>query len=291
MTTTAACKEETGMKRKAVSKALTYAVIALLGVALIFPIVYMFLASFKTNAEIFGSTRILPEQFTFDYYVKGWAGNGQYDYWVFFKNTFLLVIPVVLLTVVSCTIVAYGFARFNFKSKKLLFTILLATLMLPNTVIIIPRYMLFNKFGWIDTYLPFYVPALLGCYPFFIYQMVQFMRSIPRDLDEAAYIDGCGTFRTLVTILMPLLKPAMFSAGLLQFTWTYNNYFDTLIYINSTSKYPVSLAMRMTLDAESVVEWGKVMAMACVVVLPLVVLFFSAQKYFVEGITAGGVKG
>lgn len=279
------------MKRKMVSKGLTYLFIALLGIALLFPILYMVLASFKTNAEIFGSTAILPEHFSFEYYVKGWAGNGQFTYLTFFTNTFALVIPVVLFTVVSCTIVAYGFARFNFKSKKLLFTILLATLMLPNTVIIIPRYMLFNKFGWIDTYLPFYVPALLGCYPFFIYQMVQFMRSIPMDLDEAAYIDGCGTFRTLITILMPLLKPAMFSAGLLQFTWTYNNYFDTLIYINSASKYPVSLAMRMTLDAESVVEWGKVMAMACVVVLPLVVLFFSAQKYFVEGITAGGVKG
>ena len=279
------------MKRRTISKGMTYLFILLLGIALLFPILYMVMASFKTNNEIFGSTAILPERLTFEYYVKGWAGNGQFTYWTFFMTTFTLVIPVVLLTVVSCTIVAYGFARFNFKSKNLLFTVLLATLMLPNTVIIIPRYMLFNKFGWIDTYLPFYVPAMLGCYPFFIYQMVQFMRTIPMDLDEAAYIDGCGTFRTLITILMPLLKPAMFSAGLLQFTWTYNNYFDALIYINSASKYPVSLAMRMTLDAESVVEWGKVMAMACVVVLPLVILFFSAQKYFVEGITAGGVKG
>lgn len=279
------------MKRKTISRLITYGIIALLGVGLLFPIVYMVLASFKTNAEIFGTTKLLPESFNFRYYVSGWKGNGQYDYGQFFYNTFLLVIPTVLLTVISCTVVAYGFARFRFKSKKALFSVLLATLMLPNTVIIIPRYILFNQFGWIDSYLPFYIPALFGCYPFFIYQMVQFMRGIPKDLDEAAYMDGCGTMRTLICILMPLLKPAMFSAGLLQFTWTYNDYFNTLIYINSTSKYPVSLALRMTLDAESVVEWGKVMAMACVVVLPLVLLFFSAQKYFVEGITAGGVKG
>ena len=279
------------MKRKTVSHLITYLVIVLLGIGLLFPFVYMVLASFKTNAEIFGTTKMLPNSFSFQYYEKGWAGNGQYDYWHFFKNTFLLVIPVVILTVVSCTIVAYGFARFRFKGKKVLFSVLLATLMLPNTVIIIPRYILFNKLSWIDSYLPFYIPALFGCYPFFIYQMVQFMRGIPKDLDEAAYIDGCGTFRTLIVILMPLLKPAMFSAGLLQFTWTYNDYFNTLIYVNSTSKFPVSLAMRMTLDAESVTEWGKVMAMACVVVLPLVVLFYSAQRYFVEGITAGGVKG
>jgi oligogalacturonide transport system permease protein len=279
------------MKRKTLWTIFSYAVIAVLGIALLFPILYMFMASFKTNAEIFGSTKILPETFTLDYYIRGWQGNSQFSYWRFFANTFILVIPTVFFTLISCTVVAYGFARFKFRFKKLLFAVLLATMMLPNTVIIIPRYLLFNKFHWIDSYLPFYIPALLGCYPFFTYQLVQFMRGIPRELDEAAYIDGCGTFRTLVSIMAPLLKPALFSAGLLQFIWTYNDYFNTLIYVNSTSKFPVSLAMRMTLDAESVVEWGKVMAMACLVVLPLIVLFFSAQKYFVEGITAGGVKG
>lgn len=279
------------MKRKTLWNIFAYAVIIVLGVVLLFPILYMFMASFKTNAEIFGSTKILPETFSLDYYIRGWQGNAQFSYWKFFGNTFVLVIPTVCFTLISCSVVAYGFARFKFKFKKVLFAILLATMMLPNTVIIIPRYLLFNKFQWIDTYLPFYVPALLGCYPFFTYQLVQFMRGIPRELDEAAYIDGCGTFRTLVSIILPLLKPALFSAGLLQFIWTYNDYFNTLIYVNSTSKFPVSLAMRMTLDAESVVEWGKVMAMACVVVLPLILLFFSAQKYFVEGITAGGVKG
>ena len=279
------------MKRKTLWTIFSYAVIAVLGIALLFPILYMFMASFKTNAEIFGSTKILPETFTLDYYIRGWQGNSQFSYWRFFANTFILVIPTVFFTLISCTVVAYGFARFKFRFKKLLFAVLLATMMLPNTVIIIPRYLLFNKFHWIDSYLPFYIPALLGCYPFFTYQLVQFMRGIPRELDEAAYIDGCGTFRTLVSIMAPLLKPALFSAGLLQFIWTYNDYFNTLIYVNSTSKFPVSLAMRMTLDAESVVEWGKVMAMACLVVLPLIVLFFSAQKYFVEGITTHSVKG
>lgn len=279
------------MKRKTLWTIISYAIIAALGIVLLFPILYMFMASFKTNAEIFGSTKILPESFTLDYYIRGWQGNSQFSYWRFFANTFILVIPTVFFTLISCTVVAYGFARFKFRFKKLLFAVLLATMMLPNTVIIIPRYLLFNKFHWIDSYLPFYIPALLGCYPFFTYQLVQFMRGIPRELDEAAYIDGCGTFRTLVSIMAPLLKPALFSAGLLQFIWTYNDYFNTLIYVNSTSKFPVSLAMRMTLDAESVVEWGKVMAMACLVVLPLIVLFFSAQKYFVEGITAGSVKG
>lgn len=279
------------MKAKKKNLFITYVIITVLGILLLFPIVYMFLASFKTNAEIFGSTNLLPENFSFQYYARGWNSNAQYTYMKFFMNTFILVIPVVLFTVASCSIVAYGFARFKFRGKNILFSILLATMMLPNTVIIIPRYLLFNKFGWIDSYLPFYAPAILGCYPFFIYQLIQFLRGIPKELDEAAYMDGCGTWKTFTTILLPLLKPALFSAGLLQFIWTYNDYFNTLIYINSTKKFPVTLALRMTLDAESVVEWGKVMAMACVVVLPLIVLFFSAQKYFVEGITSGSIKG
>ena len=133
--------------------------------------------------------------------------------------------------------------------------------------------------------------ALLACYPFFIYQLIQFMRGIPRDLDESACIDGCGTFRIFWQILLPLMKPALFSAGLFQFLWTYNDYFNSLIFINSVKKYTISLALRLSVDAESVVVWGRVMAMACVAVLPLVLLFFAAQKYFVEGIATSGLKG
>ena len=116
------------------------------------------------------------------------------------------------------------------------------------------------------------------------------MRGLPKDLDESAYIDGCGTFRVFWQILLPLMKPAIFSAGLFQFMWTYNDYFNPLIYLNSTNKYVISLALRSTLDAESVVVWGKVLAMAFVAVIPLVILFFAAQKYFVEGIATSGMK-
>ena len=190
-------------------------------------------------------------------------------YTKFFLNTFVLVVPTTLLTIASCSLVAYGFARFKFFGKKVLFMLLIATLMLPNAVVIIPRYTLYNQFGWINTYMPFYAPALLACYPFFIFMLIQFLRGIPKDLDQAAYIDGCGTFRTFLQILLPLMKPALFSAALFQFLWTYNDYFNSLIFINSVSKYPISLALRLSLDAESVVIWGKMMAMAFVNVLPV----------------------
>ena len=136
-----------------------------------------------------------------------------------------------------------------------------------------------------------YALAALACYPFFIFMLVQFLRGIPRDLDESAYIDGCGTFRTLMQIILPLMKPSLFSAALFQFMWTYNDYFNSLIFINSGKKYTVSLALRLSLDSESVINWGKIMATSFVVVLPLILLFFMAQKYFVEGIATSGLKG
>ncbi len=268
-----------------------YLIITVLGIALLYPIIFMFLASFKTNEEIFGSIKLLPASFSVQNYVEGWKGTGSMTYTKFFLNTFILVIPTTLLTLASCSLVAYGFARFKFPGKKLLFMILIATLMLPNAVIIIPRYNLYNKFGWINSYMPFYAPALLACYPFFIFMLIQFLRGIPKELDQAAYIDGCGTLRTYVQILLPLMKPALFSAALFQFLWTYNDYFNCLIFINSVSKYPISLALRLSLDSESVVVWGKMMAMAFVNVFPVMLLFFFAQKFFVEGIATNGLKG
>lgn len=277
--------------KKTVKTILSYLVIAVIGLVLLYPILWMFFAAFKTNDEIFGSTKLLATHYSFQNFIDGWRGSGTMTYAVYFWNTFRLVIPVTLLTLVSSTLVAYGFARFNFPFKKALFPLLIATLMLPNAVIIIPRYTLFAKFGWIDTYIPFYALAALACYPFFIFMLVQFLRGIPRDLDESAYIDGCGTFRTLMQIILPLMKPSLFSAALFQFMWTYNDYFNSLIFINSGKKYTVSLALRLSLDSESVINWGKIMATSFVVVLPLILLFFMAQKYFVEGIATSGLKG
>jgi len=251
----------------------------------------MFFASFKTNEELFGSVSLLPASFHLQYYVDGWKGHGSMTYTKFFINTFILAAPTTVLTVASCALVAFGFARFKFPGKRILFMVLIATLMLPNSVIVIPRYVLYNNFGWINSYMPFYVPALLACYPFFIFMLIQFLRSIPRDLDESAYIDGCGTFRTFIQILLPLMKSALFSAGLFQFLWTYNDYFNSLVFINSVSKYPISLALRMSMDSDSVIIWGKMMAMAFVAVAPVIIIFFLAQKHFVEGIATSGLKG
>ncbi len=258
---------------------------------MLYPILWMFFATFKTNAEIFGSTKLLPSSFNLNGYREGWRGNGQYTYATFLWNSVKMVVPTTIFTIVSCSLVAYGFARFKFPFKRFLFALLISTMMLPNAVLIIPRYLLFTKLNWINTYLPFWIPALLAVYPFFIFMLIQFIRGIPRELDESAYMDGCGTLRVYVEILLPLMKPSLFSVGLFQVMWTYNDYLNPLMFINSVNKYPVALALRLSLDSESVVNWGKVMSMSFISLVPLIVLFFVAQKYFVEGVATSGLKG
>ena len=277
------------LKRR-IRQALTYIFLVFLGFMMIYPLIWLFFASFKPNSEIFGSSKLLPETWIMDSFAKGWAGSGQFTFTVFLWNTVKMVAPTTLFTVLSGLVVGYGFARFNFRGKKFFFYLMISTLMLPNTVIIIPRYILFRNFGWLNSYLPFIVPAICAGYPFFVYLMIQFIRGIPRDLDDAAYIDGCGSFVVLFRIIVPLAKPAVFSVIIFQSLWTWNDFFNTLIYINSVKKYPVSLALRMCLDTADRIEWNAVLAMSLVCMLPCAILFFAAQKYFVEGVTTTGLK-
>jgi len=270
---------------------LHYAFLTLFALVMVYPLIWLFFASFKENGEIFGSLRLLPKQVVWDAYAKGWEGSGQFSFGVFLLNTFKLVIPTVAFTVLSSTVVAYGFARFRFALRGLLFAVMISTMMLPNAVIIIPRYILFNELGWLNSYLPFTVPALFACAPFFIFLLIQFFRGLPRELDESATIDGCNSFTILTRILMPLSKPALFSAAIFQFIWTWNDFFNALIYINSVKKFTVALGLRMSLDISSAAQWNQVMAMSMVAIIPCVIIFFAAQKYFVEGIATTGLKG
>ena len=283
------------MSRKQLAKPsglLTYLFLIVFGFILVYPLLWLVSSSVKvSNSEIFGTASLIPQSFSLDSYREGWLGSGQYGFDVFFRNTFQLVIPTVLFTIVSSVIVSYGFARFTFPLKKLLFGLMISTLMLPNAVKIIPSYLLFKNFGWLNTYLPFIVPAAFATYPFFIFMLVQFFRGIPRELDESATIDGCNSFQTLILILLPLCKAAIFSVGLFQFMWRWNDFFNSLIYINSVSKYTLALGLRMTIDISAAVSWNQIIAMSVITMLPPMLLFFLAQNYFVEGIATTGLKG
>lgn len=277
--------------RKKIIKFFSYAVLIAVGIIFTYPLAFMLSASFKNNAEIMANGNMIPEKISFENYITGWRGAGQYSFGNYMKNSFLIAIPVIFLTIISSSVIGYGFARFRFKGHKFLFGAMLSTMMLPNAVIIVPRYILFNKFGWLDTYLPFYMPAALAGSSFFIFSMVQFIRGIPRSLDEAAFVDGCSSFGIFWRIILPLSKPCMASMAVFQFIWTWNDYFNPLIFINTVKKYTVMQGLRLNMDSSMGISWGPVMAMAAVSTIPCIVVFFCAQKYFVEGISTSGLKG
>lgn len=269
----------------------THLLLGGIGVFMVYPLLWMIAASFKDSNEIFTSLSLIPTQFSFDAYIKGWQGIGQTHFGLFFRNTLMMVLPTVLFTVVSSVLVAYGFVRFRFPLKNFLFALMLSMLMLPEAVIIIPRYILFNRLGWLDSYLPFIVPAIFSTNSFFIFMLVQFFRGLPKDLYEASEIDGCNSFTTLTRIILPLTTPALFSVAIFQFIWLWNDFFNSIIYINSVTKFTLALGLNMALDNSSVIHWNQLMAMSVVTIIPPILVFFFAQKHFVEGITTTGLKG
>ncbi len=268
----------------------SYCLLIIVAVVMLYPLVWMLFASFKNNDEVFKAS-FFPEIWTLSGYINGWKGSGQYTYATFFKNTFLIVLPMVAFTVLSASFVAFGFARFKFWGKRFFFAIMMGCMMLPNAVMIIPRYVMFRDMGWLDTYLPFIIPCVFGGGSFFIFMFIQFFRGVPRELDESAYVDGCSSIMVYFKIVMPLAKPAVFSAMIFQFMWSWNDFFGPLLYINNVSRYPLALGLRMSMDVNMSVSWNNIIAMALVSIIPLVVLFFCAQKYFVEGVAATGIKG
>lgn len=279
------------LRRQKLTTVFRYALLTLVGLIMLYPLVWLIGASFKTNSEIFANPGFWPENPTADGYIRGWQTSTPYTFGTFFVNTLWIVLPKIIGTAISCTAVAYGFARFDFPFKKLLFATLIATLLLPNVVTRIPQYLLFRDLGWLDTYLPLWVPSAFAGDAFFVFMLVQFLRAIPRDMEEAARVDGANTWQVLVFIVIPLLMPALISVCLFQFMWTMNDFLGPLIYISSVDKFPVSLALKLSIDTTEAFEWNRVLAMSVLTLLPALTVFFLAQKYFIDGISAGGIKG
>lgn len=279
-------------RRRLFSSSIRYIILTLVAIVMIYPILWLIGASFKTNAEIFTEIGFIPKRLDFTPYINGWKTRTEYTFGTYFANTFKLVIPQVVFSLVSSTIVAYGFARFDFKFKNIMFALLMATMFLPEVVTRIPLFLFWKNLGMLNTYVPLIAKTVFAQEPFFVFMLIQFFRSIPRDLDEAAIIDGCGSFQVLWRVLLPQLKPALTSCVLFKFIWSFSDFLGPLIYITSVEKYPVSLALKMSIDTSSgVVEWNQIMAMSIISLLPAIILFFSGQKYFVEGVTSSGIKG
>ena len=272
-----------------------YFVLILVGVIMIYPLVWMVGATFKSNAEIFAGIGFLTANPTLQGYIDAVTQNygGDISIWRAFINTYSFVIPKVIFTVISSVIAAYGFSRFKFKGRDMLFGIMISTLFLPQVVLNVPQYLMYNSFGWVNSpfYLPLWVPTLFATETYFVYQLVQFMRSIPHDLDEAAAIDGCGPVKILYKIIAPMLSPSLVACGLFQFMWSCNDYMGPLLYVQTPSKYPMSIFVKLSMDADSGFNWNRILALSLISIIPQLMVFFCAQDAFIDGISAGAVKG
>lgn len=268
-----------------------YAVLGAVSLLMLYPIAWLVGASFKSNAEIFGSAGFWPSHLDFSAYAKGWRTSTEYTFATYFLNSFLIAVPRIVVTVVSCVLVAYAFARFEFWGRKWLFGVMVATMMLPHVILRIPQYLMFREFGWLDTYLPLIVPSAFATDTFFVFMLVQFLRGIPRDMEEAAMIDGCNPLQLLWHVIVPLLKPAIISVVVFQFIWTMNDFMGPLVYLSTVGRYPVSLALKMSIGATEEVEWASAIAISVVALLPSVAVFFAAQRHFLDSAASSGIKG
>jgi len=268
-----------------------YAVLSAGAVFMLYPVLWLIGASFKSNSEIFSSVWFMPENFDFTPYIKGWKTSGAYTMGHYFLNTFRIVIPKVIFSVVSSTLTAYGFAMYDFPFKKIIFSCLMCMLFMPQTVMLLPSYMMWSFFGMLDTYIPLVLPSLFASEGMFVLMLIQFFREIPAEMGEASRIDGCGALKRLIFIYVPCIKPAVISVAVFTFLWTMNEFMPPLIYISSVEKYPLTLALRMSADSTGQgYEYNKVIAMSLLGLIPSVSVFALAQKYFVQDITAGGLK-
>lgn len=256
---------------------------------MLYPLLWMVASAFKPENVIFTDLSIIPHSLDPKNFREGWTAL-QTSFTQFYWNSFVIAILVVIGNLASCSLTAYAFARLQFPWKQPLFALMLATLMLPYHVTLIPQYVLFLQLGWIDTFLPLVVPKYLAADAFFIFLMVQFFRGIPRELDEAAQMDGCSPWRIYWKIIIPLSLPVMATAGIFSFLWTWNDFFGPLIYLNDSANYTVPLALRSFVDATGTSAWGQLFAMSVLAILPIFLVFLFFQRLIIEGVAMSGMK-
>ncbi len=278
-------------KRK-ISKIFYHVIVCGLGLVMIYPLVWMVMSSFKDTNTIFTTAgQLIPEKFVFSNYINGWKGFAKITFAVFFKNSLFISVVATLGTVFSSALVAYGLARCRFFGRKALFVAMLLSMMLPAQVLMIPQYLWYQKLGWVGSYIPLIVPYCFAIQGFFVYLLINFIDGIPRELDEAAKIDGCSYYGIFSRIIMPLITPALITASIFSFMWRWDDFLSALLYINESAKYPVSLALKLFCDPGSSSDYGAMFAMATLSILPAVIIFICLQKYLVEGISTSGLKG
>ncbi|MGQ9629406.1 MAG: carbohydrate ABC transporter permease [bacterium] len=273
--------------REGLVKSITYIVLCAGAFVILLPFLWMVSTSLKPHDQVYTfPIEWIPRPIMWGNYLRAWRSLPTA---AFFKNSGMYATSVTIGSLVSCSLVAYGFARLRFRGRNILFFVLLATMMLPYQVTMIPLYIMFSRIGWVNSYKPLVVPAYFGN-AYYIFLLRQFFMTIPKEMDDSAKIDGCGIFNIYLRIILPLSKPALGIIAIFSFTSTWNNFMSPLIYLNDLFKYPISLGLR-AFQTVLVIEWQSLMAMSLLALLPVLLLFFIAQRYYIQGIVLTGVKG
>lgn len=273
---------------KLLSKTAIYIILFLAAAICIFPFLWMVSTSFKDMNEVYRlPPTLIPESPILSNYPDGWA---YADFTRYTQNTVFVALFSTVGTVASAAIVGYGFSRFKSRLSGLFFAILMGTMMLPSQVTLVPQYLLYNKLGWLDSYFPLIIPAWLGGGAFNIFLFIQFFKTLPSELDEAATIDGANSFQTFLYIMLPAVKSVILAVGVMALVYNWNDFFSPLIYLNSMDKYTLAIGLQFFQSAYGNVKIGMMMAVSTITLIPVILIFFICQKYFVEGIKMSGLK-
>ena len=273
--------------RRMLGDIMTYVACAIISLIFIFPTLWMISTSFKDVAQVYRIPMSwLPDPVMWDNYSNALDAMPFFGY---VRNSLFIVIGSTFGTILSCSLVAYGFARFRAPGRNILFMIVLSTMMLPYAVMMIPQFVMFSALGWVNTFNPLIVPAFFGS-PFFIFLLRQFFMTIPRDLDEAAKMDGASALGIWFRIILPLAKPALVTVAVFCIIWTWNDYLGPLIYLSGKDNYTVAVGLAF-FQGEHSTDWGMLMAASTMAVVPSLIIFLFAQRYFIQGIATSGLKG
>jgi pectin-derived oligosaccharide transport system permease protein len=277
-------------ERRELRRALVKHALLILGsFGMLYPLFWMVASSFKPESEIFSDLGLWPDQIVLSNYREGWVALRE-SFTSFYLNSILIAALSVIGNLIACSLTAYAFARLEFRFKWFWFALMLGTLMLPYHVTLVPQYVLFLSIDWVDTILPLVVPKFLAVDAFFIFLMVQFFRGLPRELDEAARMDGCGPWRIYWRIVLPLSTPVLATAAIFSFIWTWDDFLGPLIYLNNISNYTVPLALRAFVDSQGLSAWGQLFAMSTLSLVPVFVFFLFFQRLIIRGVAMSAMK-
>ena len=277
--------------RKKVNSIIWVVVLSALALLVLYPLIWLLFATFKPSSEFGSNPALFPDSPTLQNYVKVAKGIGGTPLWRFFANSLLIAVLAVIGTVVSSAMAAYAFARIRFKGVGIMFAAMIGTMLLPFHVLIIPQYIMFQKIGMVDTYVPLLVGKFLAVEAFFVFLMVQFIRNLPKELDEAARIDGAGHTRIFMSIILPLIRPALITSAIFSFIWTWNDFLGPLLYVTTPEKYPLPIALRLYNDATSSSDFGATVAVSMLALIPILLFFVVFQRFLVAGVATQGLKG